>query len=387
MIEPETGNASGEVTESGTRTGAAPGGDQGQAPEPGPLARGHLKIYLGATPGAGKTYAMLREAHELARHGRDVVVAYVETYNRPRTVELLSGLEAVPRITVQYKGAAIEDMDLDAVLARRPEIALVDELAHTNAPGLKNHKRWQDVEVLRDAGIDVISTVNVQHVESVKDLVEKVTGVVVRETVPDRELDGADVVQFIDIAPEALRKRMRHGNVYSRDKVETALENFFRPGNLAAMRQIGLRLVADSMARSRTVIDSPEDVLVAISCTGPSEDLMRRGVRLARRRGGYCLVVSVIEDPENDSRVEQFRELAEQLGCSFAVLAGRDVAGAIVQAARDAGAEHVVIGAANRGGWLDWIRPTVVERIIDGLPDADVHVIAPPQESLAQRRG
>jgi two-component system, OmpR family, sensor histidine kinase KdpD len=338
--------------------------------------RGQLKIYLGGTPGAGKTFAMLREAHDLVRQGHDVVVGYVETYNRPRTVELLDGLEVIPRTKVAYKGAALEDMDLDAVLSRKPEIALVDELAHTNAPGLRNTKRWQDVETLRDAGIDVISTVNVQHVESVKDLVERVTGVVVRETVPDKELDGADIVQFIDIAPEALRKRMRHGNVYAKDKVDTALANFFRPGNLAAMRQIGLRLVADSMARSRAVIDSPEDVLVAVSGGDASEDLMRRGARLARRRGGFCLVVTVLEDEAKDVHVDRYRELAAQLGCSFAVLAGQDAAAAIIQAASDAGSDHVVLGETRHAGRLDRLRPTLIDRIIDGVPDADIHVIA-----------
>ena len=339
-------------------------------------AHGYLKIYLGATPGAGKTFAMLREAHELVRQGHDVVVAYIETYNRPRTVELLAGLEAVPRRQVSYKGTVLEDLDLEAVLARKPEIALVDELAHTNATGLRHHKRWQDVEDLRDAGINVITTVNVQHVESVKDLVERVTGIVVRETVPDKELDGADVVQFIDIAPEALRKRMRHGNVYSKEKVDTALSNFFRPGNLAAIRQIGLRLVADSMARSRTVVESPEDVLVAVSGGGATEELMRRGVRLARRRGGSCVVIAVLDDPAGAQRLDRYRELATQLGCSFALLAGRDVASTVIQAARDAASEHVVIGELTRSAWLDRLRPTVVDRIIDGLPGADIHVIA-----------
>jgi two-component system sensor histidine kinase KdpD len=341
-----------------------------------PTARGYLKIYLGATPGAGKTFAMLREAHELARQGHDVVVAFIETYNRPRTVEMLAGLETIPRAKVRYKGTELEDMDLEAVLVRKPEIALVDELAHTNAPGLRHHKRWQDVEDLRDAGINVITTVNVQHVESVKDLVERVTGVVNRETVPDRELDGADVVQFIDIAPEALRKRMRHGNVYSKDKVDTALSNFFRPGNLAAMRQIGLRLVADSMARSRTVVESPEDVLVAVSGGAATEELMRRGVRLARRRGGSCLVITVVDDPAGAQRLDRYRELATQLGCSFAVLAGRDVASTVIQAARDAGSEHVIVGELTSSDWRDRLRPTVVDRIIDGLPAADIHVIA-----------
>lgn len=338
--------------------------------------RGHLKIYLGATPGAGKTFAMLREAHDLVRQEHDVVVAYVETYNRPRTVELLQGLEIAPRSVVSYKGASLEDMDLDWVLERKPEIALVDELAHTNAPGLRHSKRWQDIEDLRAAGINVISTLNVQHVESVKDLVERVTGVPVRETVPDKELDGADVIQFIDISPEALRKRMRHGNIYAKDKVDTALENFFRPGNLAAMRQIGLRLVADSMARSRTVIDSPEDVLVAVSCGAASEELMRRGVRLARRRGGFCLVITVVGDRPEASFVDKYRDLAEQLGASFAVLAGNDPAQAIIQAARDAGSDHVVVGEMRATSVLDRFRPTLVDKIIDGLPDADIHVIA-----------
>ncbi|HEY4865817.1 MAG TPA: hypothetical protein VIK45_09950 [Candidatus Dormibacteraeota bacterium] len=335
-----------------------------------------MKVYLGATPGAGKTYAMLREAHELLSHGHDVVVAYVETYGRPRTIELLRGLEVLPRKKVAYRGTTLEDMDLDAVLARRPEIALVDELAHTNAPGMSNRKRWQDVEQLRDAGIDVISTLNVQHVESVKDLVEKVTEVPVRETIPDRVLDGADVIQFIDIAPEALRKRMRHGNVYRRDNVDTALANFFRPRNLAAMRQIGLRLVADSMAGSSHVVSSPEDVLVAISCGHSSEELMRRGARLARRRGGSCTVVTIQSGPEHLPQTERFREVAAQLGASFAVLGGRDVVDAIIQAARDVGADHVLIGECAGGGGMTRLRPTIVDRIIDGLPDSEVHVIS-----------
>jgi two-component system sensor histidine kinase KdpD len=340
------------------------------------VRRGHLKVFLGATPGAGKTFAMLREAHELGEQRHDVVVGYVETYNRPRTVELLAGLDVIPRVRVPYRGTVLEEMDLDAVIRRRPEIALVDELAHTNVPGVRNEKRWQDVEEIRAAGIDVITTVNVQHVESVKDLVEKVTGIVVRETVPDKELDGADEIQFIDITPEALRKRMRHGNIYARDKVETALANFFRPQNLSAIRQIGLRLVADSMARSRHVLVSPEDVLVAVSCDSSSEDLIRRGSRLARRLGGSCMVVTVRSDAANAPEIERFRALASQLGSSFVVLGGADVAAAVVEAARDASIEHVVVGEMVRGSRLSRLRPTIVDRIIDGLPGSDVHVIA-----------
>ena len=340
------------------------------------MRRGRLKVYLGATPGAGKTYAMLHEAHQLLAHGHDVVVGYVETYNRPRTVELLEGLEVVPRIDLPYKGTLLQEMDVDAVARRRPEIALVDELAHTNVPGLRHNKRWEDVEDLRALGIDVITTVNVQHVESVKDLVEKVTGIIVRETVPDRELDGADEIQFIDITPEALRKRMRHGNVYARDKVETALANFFRPQNLSAMRQIGLRLVADSMARSRHVLASPEDVLVAISATASSEDLIRRGARLARRLGGTCMVVTVQADENLSADVARYRMLATQLGSAFTVLGGSDVAAAVIQAARDSAVEHVVVGEMISSSVATRFRPTIVDQIIDRLPDADIHVIA-----------
>jgi two-component system, OmpR family, sensor histidine kinase KdpD len=339
-------------------------------------ARGHLKVYLGATPGAGKTFAMLRGAHQLVAHGHDVAVGYVETYNRPRTIELIEGLEVIPRLRVPYRGTVQEEMDLDAVLRRKPEIVLVDELAHTNVPGVRHEKRWQDVDEIRAAGIDVITTVNVQHVESVKDLVEKVTGIVVRETVPDKELDGADEIQFIDITPEALRKRMRHGNVYARERVETALANFFRPQNLAAMRQIGLRLVADSMARSRQVMQSPEDVLVAVAGDASSEDLIRRGVRLSRRLGGSCVVVTVQADAAGPAELERLRGLSAQLGASFVVLGGTDAASAVIQAAREGGVEHIVVGEMVRGAAWSRLRPTIVDRIIDGVPHSDVHVIA-----------
>ncbi len=337
---------------------------------------GRLKVYLGATPGAGKTFAMLNEGRRLSEQGHEVVVGFVETYHRPMTVAALSGLRVMPRKKVVYRGAELEDMDLDALLLSRPEIVLVDELAHTNAPGLRNPKRWQDVDELRKAGVDVITTVNVQHVESVKDLVEKVTGIPVRETVPDRELDGADEIQFIDIAPEALRKRMRHGNIYAPEKVDIALRNFFRHGNLAAMRQIGLRLVADSMARSRNVMGSPEDVMVAVSCGPATEDLIRRGGRLARRLGGSCMVVCVLPVDVGPDLVERYRILSSQVGASFTLLGGPDVADAVIAAATETGAEHVVLGEVRAPRRLARLRPSVVDRVVDGLPDSDVHVIA-----------
>jgi two-component system, OmpR family, sensor histidine kinase KdpD len=337
--------------------------------------RGQLKVYLGATPGAGKTFAMLREGRQLKQRGDDVVLGYVETYGRARTEELLSGLELIPRKRVPYRGTVLEEMDVDAIIARNPKIALVDELAHTNAPGLTHEKRWQDVDQLRDAGIDVISTLNVQHVESVNDVVEKITGVVQRETLPDRVLDTADEIQFIDISPEALRKRMRHGNIYNADKVDTALANFFRPGNLAALREIALRLVAQSMAASREVLAPAEDVLVAISGEASSEPLIRRAVRAARGLGGLCMVVTV---GAHDAVVtERYQRLAAQLGCSFVALGGSDIARGLVEAAQLANVRHLFIGQSMRRGLVARWTKTLADRMIEALPDIDLHVIAP----------
>ncbi|HEV3233973.1 MAG TPA: hypothetical protein VG329_05455 [Candidatus Dormibacteraeota bacterium] len=356
----QTGTESGPVEQAAASTGER---------------RGYLKVYMGAAPGGGKTYAMLREGHRLRQQGHDVVIGLVETYNRPRTVEAIGDLEMVPRKGFEYKGTMLEDMDLDAVLARRPEVGLIDELAHTNAPGMKHEKRWQDVEELRDAGIDVITTVNVQHVESVKDVVERITGIVVRETVPDAVLDRADEIQFIDISPEALRKRMQHGNIYGRDRIDTALTNFFRPGNLAALREIGLRLVAESMARSSGVREAPEDVMVAISGAPSSELLMRRGVRLARRRGGVCMVVLVAR-PDQRIDVAHYSAVADRLGCSFSVIRGGDVAAEVARAAHEANMSHLVLGESlGREGIGRW-KKTLVDRVIDALPDVDIHVVA-----------
>jgi two-component system, OmpR family, sensor histidine kinase KdpD len=361
----------------------------GAAVAPASARRGHLKVYLGATPGAGKTFAMLREGRERKQRGEDVVIAYVETYGRPRTEELLAGLELIPRQRVPYKGTVLEEMNVDAVIRRRPKVALVDELAHTNAPGLAHEKRWQDVEQLRDAGIDVISTINVQHVESVNDVVEKITGIVQRETLPDRVLDLADEIQFIDISPEALRKRMRHGNIYRPDKVDTALANFFRPGNLAALREIALRLVAQSMAASRQVLEPAEDVLVAISGGPSSEPLIRRAVRAARRLGGLCMVV-LVGSPAGVKR-ERYQQLAGQVGCSFVSLGGSDVAKGIVEAAQLANVRHLFIGQSLRPSLLGRWRKTLADQMIDALPGIDLHVIAPqhpaaPPTSLEEPR-
>src|SRR3954452_8759813 len=211
------------------------------------MGRGRLRVYLGAAPGVGKTLAMLDEGHRRAGRGTDVVVGFAETHGRPKTAEKLQGLEIVPRKGMTYRGAAFEEMDVDAVIARHPQVALVDELAHTNVPGSSREKRWQDVELLLEAGIDVISTVNIQHLESVNDVVEAITGIPQRETVPDSVVRSAEQVELVDMTPEALRRRMAHGNIYKPDKVDAALSNYFRPGNLPALRELALLWLADSV--------------------------------------------------------------------------------------------------------------------------------------------
>jgi two-component system, OmpR family, sensor histidine kinase KdpD len=352
-----------------------------------PARRGRLRIYLGAAPGSGKTFAMLREGRERVALGEDVVIGFVEAYGRPRTVQAIGHLEVVPRLEVPYHGTVLGEMDLDAVLERRPHAVLVDELAHTNAPGVRHPKRWEDVEVLRDAGVDVVTTLNVQHIESVKDLVEHITGIAVRETVPDRVIDRADEIHFIDIAPEALRKRMRHGNIYAPDTVETALGNFFRQGNLAALREIALRMVAQRSGDGRgDVRPPPQDVLVAISGSDSSEALIRRGVRIARRFGGLCTAVTVVRSAEaSHQAVTRARAVADLLQCSLIVRESGDVARELVRVAQELDSRHLVLGESpnERSLWRR-LRPALLDRLVDELPGVDVHVIA--RFAVAQRR-
>jgi two-component system sensor histidine kinase KdpD len=340
--------------------------------------RGHLRVFLGATPGSGKTFAMLREAHDRRSQGEDVVVGFVETHGRKLTEQAIGNLEVVPRLQVEYRGRLMEEMDLDAVLARRPQIALVDELAHTNVPGVRHIKRYQDVEEILAAGIDVITTVNVQHLESVKDLAEHITGIPVRETLPDQVLDNADEIQFIDISPEALRKRMRHGNIYAPEKIDTALSNFFRPGNLAALREIALRLVAQTVGRARGAIrPAPQDVLVAVSGGPSSGPLIRRASRLAHRFGGFCtvLVVTGRQDAERQSGTVKAKALAELLQCGFIERPGK-ITDTIVAVAGDLVVQHVVIGESAHASVRARLRRGLVDRLITELPDVSVHVVA-----------
>lgn len=359
---------------------AALAGADGAEPAASPVRRGRLKAYLGAMPGSGKTFAMLREGRDRRDAGEDIVIGFVEPHGRPRTLEAIGTLEVVPRINVEYHGTTLSEMDVEAVIARRPQVALIDELAHTNASGVRHPKRWRDIEDIRDAGIDVVTTLNIQHLESVKDVVERITGITVRETVPDAVLDHADEVQFIDITPEALRKRMRHGNVYPLDRVDTALRNFFRPGNLAALREIGLRLVAERVEEERGGIQAPpEDVLVAVGGGPAGEALIRRGVRQARRRHGFCVAAHVRQLGMHDgdaAGADGWHRLAAELQTAVLEPEAADVPATLVAIARERGVRHVVIGEPRPRGPLSSFRKSIVDRVVEGLPDVDIHVIA-----------
>src|SRR6201993_4212446 len=313
--------------------------------------RGQLRIYLGAAAGVGKTYAMLGEGHRRSERGSDVVVAFAETHGRPQTAALLDGLEVIPRKKLEYRGATFEEMDLDAVLARRPEIALVDELAHTNVPGSRNEKRWQDIEELLDAGIDVISAVNIQHLESLNDVVEKITGVPQQETVPDAIVRAADQVELVDMTAEALRRRMAHGNIYPPEKIDAALTNYFRTGNLTALRELALLWLADKvdegLQRYREAHgihgtwEARERVVVALTGGPEGDTLIRRAARIAARSsGGDLLAVHVTRSDgltgADPAVLAAQRRLAESLGGSYHQVIGDDISEALLTFARAA---------------------------------------------------
>ncbi|HOI03018.1 MAG TPA: universal stress protein, partial [Dermatophilaceae bacterium] len=325
------------------------------------MARGRLRIYLGAAPGVGKTVAMLSEGARRKARGTDVVVGVVETHDRAHTAAMLDGLEIVPRRTVPHRGATITEMDLPAVLARHPQVVLVDELAHTNAPGSEHHKRWQDIEALLAAGIDVISTVNIQHLESLNDAVEDITGIVQQERVPDAVVRAADQIELVDMSPEALRRRMAHGNVYRSDKVDAALSHYFRVGNLAALRELALLWLADrvdeglDLYRHAHDIDATwptrERIVVAVSGGPESEALVRRGARIAARGAGGELVVLYVARADGlaGAPVEalaKVRRMVEEVGGTFHTISGEDRARAILQFARAENASTIQRGCA-----------------------------------------
>jgi two-component system sensor histidine kinase KdpD len=355
------------------------------------MGRGRLRIYLGAAPGVGKTFAMLNEGRRRASRGTDVVVGWVETHGRENTAAQLGGLEVLPRRRMTHRGATFEEMDVDALLARNPQVALVDEFAHTNVPGSRHEKRWQDVVALLDAGIDVVSTVNIQHLESVNDVVERITGVKQNETVPDAVVRRAEQIELVDMTPEALRRRMAHGNIYAAEKVDAALGNYFRVGNLGALRELALLWVADRVDESlhgymadhgiEDVWETRERVVVAVTGAPSGESLIRRAARIASRARADLLGLHVRTDDglshEPGELLLRHRRLLADLGGEYHEVVGTDVVDAMLGFARAEKATQLVLGASRRSRWGEVLRGSVINRVIRGAGHIDVHVISP----------
>jgi two-component system sensor histidine kinase KdpD len=355
------------------------------------MRKGRLRVLLGAAPGVGKTYTMLEEGARLRREGRDVVVAVVETHGRPLTAALLDGQQVIPRMLVSHRGVELAEMDLDAVLARHPDVALVDELAHTNAPGSVNEKRWQDVEALLEAGIDVMSTVNVQHIESLRDVVEQITGALQRETVPDAVLRTADQIEVIDLAPQSLRDRLAEGHVYPASRIDAALSNYFRLGNLTALREIALLWLADEVDtalkayRVEKGIDSKwearERVVVALTGGLEGETLIRRGARIAARSaGGELIAVHVVSQDglseHHPGALAAQRALAEKLGGGYHQVVGDDIPRALVEFAKGLNATQLVIGVSRRSRLsAAFTGPGTAATVIRESGVIDVHIV------------
>lgn len=351
--------------------------------------RGELRIYLGAAPGVGKTYSMLGEAHRRLERGTDLVAGVVETHGRAKTAELLEGIEIIPPRYVEYRGGRFPELDVPAVLARRPQVVLVDELAHTNAPGSKNPKRWQDVEELLDAGITVISTVNVQHLESLNDVVAQITGIEQKETVPDLIVRQAAQVELIDITPEALRRRLSHGNVYAPDRIDAALSNYFRRGNLTALRELALLWLADQVDmalanyRAENKItdtwEARERVVVAVTGGPESETLVRRASRIASKSTAELMVVHVVRGDGlaglSESRMAKIRELATSLDASLHTVVGDEVPTALLEFAREMNATQLVIGTSRRSRWARLFEEGIGPRIVELSGKIDVHLV------------
>jgi two-component system sensor histidine kinase KdpD len=360
--------------------------------------RGKLKLYIGSAAGTGKTYRMINEAHDLRRRGIDVVIGFVETHKRADTEAQLRNIEIVPRQRIEYRGVTLEEMDVDAVIARRPQVAVVDELAHSNVPGAHHRKRWEDVMQLLDEGINVISAVNVQHVESLNDVVASTLGVTVRETVPDWVVASADQVVNLDISSEDLRQRLREGKIYTADKVEAALRNFFTDENLTTLRELALREVAGAVDRSREEIvrretgvvpsaapRTVERVLVAMSSNPPyTAALLRKASRIAGRLNSdwYCVYVQTSDERADriDSTVQRTLvaniQLAQTMGAEVVKLEGDDVAGALSRFATKKGVTLVIVGQSKRSRFHHLTKGSVVERLVNNTDGLDVLVVS-----------
>ncbi|MGW0159294.1 DUF4118 domain-containing protein [Mycobacterium sp. NPDC003323] len=355
--------------------------------------RGELRIYLGAAPGVGKTFAMLGEAHRRLERGTDLVAAVVETHGRTKTAELLDGIEIVPAKFIEYRGSTFAELDVDAVLARRPQVVLVDELAHTNTPGSANPKRWQDIEQLLAAGITVITTVNVQHLESLNDVVTQITGIEQQEKVPDEVVRSADQVELVDITPEALRRRLSHGNVYSPERIDAALSNYFRRGNLTALRELALLWLADqvdaALAKYRSdnkitaTWEARERVVVAVTGGKESETLVRRASRIASKSSAELMIVHVVRgdglagvsSARASGAMDRVRELAGSLGATLHTVVGDDVPAALLDFARTMNATQLVLGTSRRSRWARIFDEGIGATVVQHSESIDVHMV------------
>jgi two-component system sensor histidine kinase KdpD len=380
--------------------------------------RGRFKVYLGMAAGVGKTVAMLREGKRLSAEGLNVLCGIVETHGRAETLAELQGIEVVPRVTLQYRGVPLEEMDLDAMLARKPDLALVDELAHTNVPGSKNEKRWQDVEALLDAGISVVGTLNVQHLESLHDLVLRETEVDVRERVPDRFLHRADEIVVVDLPPDDLQERLRQGKVYPPEKVERALRGFFRSENLQALRQLALREVANavelraraSVTRTREddeggrsdprpahagTVDAERVMVCMSSQPNATRRLLRRGARLAGGLNSVWFVVYVRTPSESPQRIDTAAlrslsdniSLAKELGADVVRLEGTDIPVLLADFAAESKITHAVFGRTRLPLWRERLRGSVIDKFMRLAPTVDVLVVGTPTEDEEERDG
>jgi two-component system, OmpR family, sensor histidine kinase KdpD len=357
--------------------------------------KGRLKIYVGAAAGVGKTWRMLEEAHEIRGKGVDIVLALIETHGRAETAAKIGDLEVIPRRRIEYRGKALEEMDIDAVLARKPEVALVDELAHTNVPGSRHPKRYQDVEELLAAGINVISAMNIQHVQSLNPLMKRLTGVEVRETVPDSILTRADQIVNVDVTAEALRERLREGKIYPKTQIEQALRNFFKPSNLVSLREIALREVARGLSRQREDraalqqagghrAQPTERVMVGLSSNPyDSDKLLRKACRIATQLGADWYAVHVETPAESVSRISTSDfvalldniNLAGDLGAETVWLKADNVVEAMLEFARTHGITKIVIGRTHQPLWRRMLKHDVARRLIDAAEDFDVEML------------
>lgn len=354
------------------------------------MSRGTLRVYLGAAPGVGKTFAMLNEGFRRDDRGADVVVGYLETHGRANTAAQVRNLEIIPRRVMGHRDATFEEMDLDAILARKPEIALVDELAHTNMVGSRHDKRWQDIEELLEAGIDVITTVNIQHLESLNDVVQRITGIVQRETVPDAVVRNADQIELVDMSPEALRRRMAHGNIYPAERIDAALGNYFRTGNLGALRELALLWVADRVEDSlhdylvshgiADAWETRERIVVAITGAPGGDTVIRRAARLAGRARADLLGVRVVPADglavSTGADLDAQRQLLSEVGGAYHEVVGNEVALALVDFAHTEKATQLVVGASRRSRWVHIFQGSVVSQVLRKAGLLDVHIIS-----------